>query len=194
MKKVVYGFAIISTIFLILSFRQNSTDYALARTNKTNNKLVFFWNEPINEYEVAFTFLNNIENFNCKSPQQLVDSSIKNANYEAVQQGRNYDAIIFGTSDRDLAIIWKDKSKDNALCRVKRNEGKYIFVECEPFANYDIVGKFSISGVVQQLLIGTCPEHQANIDKLIKKAVKENIEFDGVMYGSTKNDLVIKFK
>ena len=194
MKKIIFTLFIVATIIATLSFRQTQTDYALARSNKTNNKLAFFWNDPINEFEVAFTFNNQIENFDCKSPQQLIDASITNANAEAAQQGKIYDAIIIGTSDRDMAITWKDKSKDNAICRVKRNEGKYVFIECEPMANYDIVGKYNVSGVGQQILFGTCPGHQEKVDKLIKKAGKDKLDFDGVMYGSSKNDLAINFK
>lgn len=116
------------------------------------------------------------------------------ANMEAANQGKLYDAIILGTSDRDLAIIWKDKSKDNALARVKRVEGKFTFLACEPTTNYDVKGKYNVSGVGQQIMFGSCPSHQEKIDKLIKKASKEKIEFDAVIYGSTTNDLAVKFK
>lgn len=197
-SKIFGLFAIASgLIFLNVAFTTNKkqqTDYSLARVNKTNNKLAFFWNEPVNEYEVAFTFKNSIGNFNCKSPQQVIDASVKNANIEAANQGKIYDALIFGTSDRDMAIIWKDKSKDNAIARVKKNEGKFVFVECEPLANYDVISKYDVSGVGQQILLGSCPGHQQKVDKIIKKATKENLNFDGVMYGSSKNDLAIKFK
>ena len=181
-------------VLLPSPIHQTQTDYALGRVNKTNSKLFFYWNEPINEYEIAFTFKNIIENINCKSPQQVIDASVKNGNEEAANQGKIYDAIILGTSDRDMAITWKDKSKDNAIARVKKNEGKLVFIECEPLINYDIVGKYNISGVGQQILIGTCPGHQEKVDKLIKKAGKDKLDFDGVMYGSSKNDLAIKFK
>jgi hypothetical protein len=198
MKKLIFGFTVFALLTTIFSFRtisnQTQKDFALARVNKTNNKLAFFWNEPISEYDVAFTFKNSIENFNCKSPQEVIDASIKNANIEAAQQGRIYDAIILGTSDRDIAITWKDKTKDNAICRVKRNEGKYVFIECEPIADYNIAGKYNIAGVGQQILLGTCPGHQEKCDKIIKKANKDKLDFDGVMYGSSKNDLAIKFK
>lgn len=184
-------------VFTTLAFndiKQQQIDYSLARVNKTNNKLAFFWNEPVNEYEDSFTFKNTIENINCISPQQLLDATVKNANIEAANQGRIYDAVIVGTSDRDMAITWKDKSKDNAIARVKKNEGKLVFIECEPVVNYDIIGKYSVSGVGQQLLLGTCPSHQEKIDKIIKKATKEKLSFDGVVYGSSKNDVAIKFK
>jgi hypothetical protein len=194
MKKIILGLVIISSMLLTFSFRQTQTDYALGRANKTGNKLVFFWNDPINQYEVAFTFKNSIVNFNCKSPQQVIDASIQNANLEAANQGRIYDALVLGTSDRDMAINWKDKSNDNAIARVNKNEGKLVFIECEPLANYDIAGKYNISGAGQQILLGSCPTHQQKVDKLIKKAGKDKLGFDGVMYGSSKNDLAIKFK
>lgn len=193
--KILFGLVIIATTLLTFSFRQTQTDNALGRANKTSNKLIFFWNDPINEYEVAFTFKNPIKNYNCLSPQNIIDASIKNGNAEAADQGKIFDALILGTSqDRDIAITWKDKSKDNAIARVRKNEGKLVFIECEPIGNYDIAGKYNISGVGQQLLLGTCPTHQEKVDKLIKKAGKDKLEFDGVMYGSSKNDLVIKFK
>ena len=195
MKKTIMGLAFVITGLVTLSFRQTQTDYSLARVSKLNNKYVFLWSEPVNDYETAFTFENRIKNYDCLSPEQVCIESIKNANAEAANQGKIYDAIVtINGSSRDMAIIWKDKSKDNSIARVKKNEGKLVFVQCEPLANYDIVGKYNISGVGQQILLGSCPKHQQKIDKLIKKASKDKVEFDGVMYGSSKNDLAIKFK
>lgn len=195
MKKIILGIVIITIGLLTLSYRQTQTDYALARVGKLNNKLVFLWCEPVNDYETAFTFENLIQNYNCLSPEQLCIESIKNANVEAANQGRIYDAIVtVNGSPRDMAIIWKDKSKDNAIARVKKNEGKLVFVQCEPLANYDIAGKYNISGVGQQVLLGSCPTYQQKIDKLIRKASNDKLDFDGVMVGSSKNDFAIKFK
>ena len=167
MKKTTFGLVIFATMFVAFSFRQTQADLTLGRVNKANNKLVFYFNEPINEYEVAFTFSNPIENLNCISPNQVIDGSIKNANIEAANQSRIYDAIILSSAGRDMAITWKDKSKDNAIARVKKNEGKLVFIECEPLANYEIAGKYNISGFGQALLLGTCPTHQEKIDKII---------------------------
>jgi hypothetical protein len=187
MKKSILAIAI---LFNLVSYGQ--TDQA--RVSKVNNKLVFFYNEPINDYETAFTFKNGIQNINCLNPEQISIESIKNANLEAANQGRIYDAIIYTNgADRDMAITWKDKSKDNAIARVKKIEGKLLFVQCEPLVNYDIASKYNVSGGVQKLLLGTCPTLQDKIDKLIKKANKDKA-FDGVMYGSSTNDLAIKFK
>ncbi len=193
MKNKILATILFIGTFTSLSYNQIQTDYALGRANKTNNKLAFIFSEPVNDYEVIFTFKNGIANINCKSPQQLIDESITNANVEAAQQGRIYDAIVLGTAERDMAIIWKDKSKDNSICRVKRTEGKYVFVDCEPISNHSIVDKYNVSGEGKQRLSGRCQGHQEKIDKLIKKANKEKHDFDAVMYGSSTNDLVIKF-
>lgn len=194
MRKFTYLFLISTSILFLMSFQTIQNDYSLGRVNKTNNKLVFFWNEPINEYEISFTFQNSIQNFHCKSPQQLIDASISNANSEAALQGRLYDAIVFSKSDRDMAIIWKDKTKDNAIARVKKTEGKLIFIECEPINDYEIVGKYDVSGVGQKLITGKCPTHNQKIDKLIKKSENDKLDYDAILYGSSKNDLSVKFK
>ncbi len=183
-------------IFCIgLSSFQQGADLGLARVDKTNGKMVFFWNEPSNDYEVAFTFANKIHDIDCKSPAQIIDASMQNANVETANQGKIYDAIIIGKStQRDLAVTFKDKSKDNSIARVKRNEGKYIFVQCEPLANYDVIYKGDVSGIGQQILLGSCPTLQEKIDKLLKRATKSKKDFDGIIYGSSKNDLAIKLK
>jgi hypothetical protein len=201
MKKTIKKVAVIilaATIGLsVASFtksKSQQTDYALARTNKINNKLAFFLCEPANEYEVAFTFKNLITNINCASPQQILAATIQNANYEASNQNKLYDAVILGNTERDMAIVWKDKTKDNSIARVKKVEGKLLFVECEPIANYDVTAKYDVSGAGQKIMTGTCPSQDEKIAKIMKKAGKEKINYDGVMYGSSKNDLVIKFK
>ncbi len=186
---------IIILFVTVKSFGQTNNAFDLARVSKINNKLVFLFSEPLNEYETAFTFENSIQNYDCLNPQELVIESIKNANKEAADQGKPYDAIILvDGSLRDLAITWNDKSKDNAIARVRKNEGKLVFVQCEPLTNYDVVGKYDISGLGQQILLGSCPSQQEKIDKLIKKSIRDEIEFDAVMYGSSKYDFSIKFK
>jgi len=188
----------IAVILAIIAFSftpsKQTTDYGLARVKKISNKLCFYYNEPINEYEIAFTFVNSIPDFNCKTPQEILSNTIKNANIEGANQSRMYDAIIIGHAERDMAITWKDKSKDNAIARVEKIEGKYVFIECEPNVNYDIIGKYDVSGVGQQLLLGSCPTHKEKIEKLLKKSTKDKLAFDAVIYGSNEKDLSIKFK
>jgi hypothetical protein len=111
MKRLLIFLFTISTFSVLHA----QTDNALARVEKNNTKLVFFYNEPINDYEQAFTFENKIENLYCLTPNEVFAATIKNANIEAANQSKLFDAIILNPAGRDMAIIWKDKSKDNAL-------------------------------------------------------------------------------
>lgn len=189
MKKNILCLSVIILGLISASFHPFQKDYSLARVSKINNKLVFLWSEPTTDYEIAFTFKNGIPNYDCLSPEGISIRSIENANMEAVNQGKLYDAIITQDgSSRDLAIIWTDKTKDNDIARVKKNEGKLVFVQCEPLADYEIVDKCVLDRS------GSCPTHQQKIDKLVKKATNKKNDADAVIYGSTKYDFVIKFK
>ena len=186
----------LSVLFLFLlsaNFAQQ-VDKALARVNVVSSRLVFFRNNPTTEYETAFTFYNKIENVSCLTPEQISEASIKNANAEAVLQNRMYDAIMITNNDRDIAITWKDKSKDNAICRVKKTEGIYYFLYCEPLAEYDIAGKYNVSMAITSALLGVCPGENEKINKLLRKASKDKLIFDAIIYGNSANDMVIKFK
>lgn len=167
-------------------------DYALAKAPKLNNKLVFYHNEPVEEYEVVFTFENIIPNVVCNNAQQNSDVSLRNANSEAANQGRLFDAIIVGANtNRDIAITWKDKSKDNSVARVSRVEGVYLFVGCEPINNYEVVFKKDVSST--GVMLGMCLDDNKMAANLMKAAAKKKIEFDAVLIGNSKNDMVIKF-
>jgi hypothetical protein len=187
MKKIILSAIMVASISL-----SSQTDNSLARVAKNNNKCVFNHNEPINEYDVAFTFINLIPE--CKTEKEAETITITNANQEAGNQGKLYDAIIIGDNERDIAIVWKDKSKDNAIARVSKVEGRYVFINCEPLTNYEMVSKYNVEGAGQQLLLGTCPTRVEKISKIIKKSEKSKLSYDAVIYGVSENDLVIKFK
>jgi hypothetical protein len=71
------------------------------------------------------------------------------------------------------------KPKDTILDTVYQ-ENKST-VQCEPLNNYNIIGKYNVSGVGQQLLLGTCPTHQQKIEKILKKSNKDKLDFDAVI-------------
>lgn len=165
---------------------QTITEHNIARVSKVNNKLVFLFSEPIGEYDVVFTFENNIPNYLCANPSQVVIASISNANQESGNQNKLYDAIIVSNgSPRDMAIVWKHKEQDNSLARVKTIEARPVFVECEPIGGYEVLGKY---------VLKKCVGMQRSIDQLIKKSRKEKGDRVAVFYGSTKYDLVIRLK
>jgi len=193
--KIVLVFSL--TILSMISNAQSSNlDNTLARVIKVNNKPIFYWNEPINDYEVAFKFLDTtgLRRANCMSLQEIVNIAIKNANIEAINQEKIYDAIIIGQGNtRDMAITFKDKSKDNMITRASKCQGKLVFLACEPLLNYEVQYKDAV-GKGSEAWYGYCPDTQAKIDKLIKRTEKKRIEYDGVIIGLSEKDMAIKFK
>lgn len=188
MKKTI--FALLGLVLLNLSFTYDKSDKSLARVKTISSKLVFYNNEPVEKYEVVFSFENTIPNYETTSTRNVMDKSVQNAMNEAGYQGGKYfDAIITrANAKRDLAIKFLDKEKDNAIARVSKINGKYVFIECEPVNEYEIVSNIKVS-------YGNT--RQQTIDKILKKAFKEEKKgesFDGILFGSTKYDNSIKFK
>ena len=186
---------ILAALILVGSSFQTATDHSLARANRINGKWVFYHCEPVSNYEIAFTFKNIIHNYNCNTIERNIDETLKNANQEAGLQNKLYDAIITGTADRDLAVVFTDKTKDNSTARVKKEDGKYIFLSCEPLTEYAILKKVDVSGEVKMMMLGgKCPTQQEKIDKLLKQGDKKKSACDAVIRGDSKYDLLIKFK
>lgn len=183
------------SVLICLIFQSGvSVDHSIAATKKASNKLIFLFNEPTQEYDVAFTFVNRIVS-NCNTLLTLGDSSVLNANKEALNQEKFYDAIILSTGERDKAIKFKDKSKNNSECRCEKQGGKLVFLFCEPSSEYDIVMKLDVAGAGQQLLLGTCPTIQEKVDKMMRKVEKKKLEYDAIIYGTSSAEaLAVKFK
>lgn len=82
--------------------------------------------------------------------------------------------------------------KDLSLARVQKMSGKLVFLGCEPVNDYDVA--FEIKGFT----LGNfdTPNEISNfvIKNALKISAKEKKEFDGVIIGSGKVDIAIKFK
>jgi len=96
-----------------------------------------------------------------------------------------------------LSFINQNGEKDLSLARVQRASGKLVFMRCEPINDYDVVMEvepFNFGGSKDT------PEKIASfiVSRCLQKAKgnKKNpdIEFDGVVIGSTRKDIAIKFK
>lgn len=166
-----------------------NSDNSLARVKTVSGKLVFYNNEPIEKYEIVFSFENAIPNYEHINNQKVMDVSVQNAMKESgLQGGKFFDGIICSpNAKRDLAIKFKNDTTDNAIARVSKINGKYVFMECEPVNDYEIV---------ENLIKAKAKTRQEYIDKLIKTAYKKEKKgkvFDGIIFGSTKYDNSIKF-
>ena len=104
-------------------------------------------------------------------------------------------AFTFGIIITLLMAFNYSQDKDKSLGRVQKMTGKYVFMYCEPTNDYDIAFEIKSPGVVWSAPDAT-PDGIANF--VVKRAMKiskeDNKEFDGVVIGSGKIDIAIKFK
>lgn len=181
---------LITLFFLVPQSSAIKNDYSLARVKNVSGKLVFYNNEPVESYSIAFSFTNYIRNYNTITSEAIMDNAVRNAKMESgIQDGKQFDAIITKpNTQRDLAIVFTDKNKDNSIARVPQINGKYIFIECNPLNNFTIVENIEIKKSTSQ---------QDAIDQILKKGMKSEKKgrpFDGILFGSTKYDNTIKFE
>jgi hypothetical protein len=82
--------------------------------------------------------------------------------------------------------------KDLSLGRVTRMSGKYIFINCEPTNDYEVVYE------VKTVLLGGVTSTNAMVDAVLvnakKMEKKDPKPYDALIIGSNKYDLAIKFK
>lgn len=82
--------------------------------------------------------------------------------------------------------------KDLSLAKVNKMSGKYVFMECEPVNDYEIV--YELTGFT----LGNWDSPKEIADFVFKLARKEKEkqqkEYDAIIVGSNKTDLAIKFK
>jgi hypothetical protein len=170
----------------------------IGRVAPTGNKLVFINSVPVAKYEVVFTFQNLMDFQDLPNPIACAQNSIRNANIEAANQSRLYDAIICqNRTERDVAIKFINPAEDKSLCRVSKINGVLAFVGAEPINQYSITGRFySIHQSGDNQLFGN---YQATevffINKAIEWGRRKKVDFDALIYNNSikGNDLLIKF-
>ncbi|MBR4678999.1 MAG: hypothetical protein IKO99_13480 [Bacteroidales bacterium] len=196
MKKIfknLVGKLLILTVLLSMSvsaFAQQN-DKGVARVQKNNGIYAFCDNEPISEYDILDRVKSNMSwtgQFN-----EIRNKLIK----KAVKDYPNCDGVVIsmaqGGTDRAIIIKFKDgQDKDNlALARANKVNGLYIFTDCEPVNEYDIIDR-------ESNFMAWSSQYQAIRDKLVKKAVKDQPNASGVILnfstGGVDRASVIKFK
>lgn len=95
-------------------------------------------------------------------------------------------------------VVTEDKQEttDLALARVDKISGKYIFLNAEPVAEYEVAFMVEIKVIWDNSQMNSL-DKIANLvlNKAFKTAEKEGKEFDGLIIKSgQKQDLAIRFK
>ena len=195
MKQTKSFFGKIAALTLLMSFSLTSFaqqyDKGIVRVQKNNGIYAFCDNEPISDYEILDRVKSNISwsgQFN-----EIRNKLIK----KAVKDYPNADGVVIsmakGSTDKAIVIKFKDgQEKDNlGLARANKVNGLYVFTDCEPVNEYEIVDREGVA-------IGWSSEYQAVRDKLVKKAVKDVPDAAGVILtfstGGIDRAAVIKFK
>jgi hypothetical protein len=179
------------TIFFLFSI---SATFAqeLAKVNRVEGKYIFYLNEPVSDYDIVFTFKTDLQT-TCQTISGLVSSIMRAANYEAGAQGRPYDAIIIGNTERDLAIKFKDTSKDNSLAKPIIFSNKQFFVFSEPGFQYTLVDRVKVFRANQ--LTNECRSVSKMLEEIMKdveKLEKKGKKVKGIIVGNDQYHNVIQ--
>lgn len=113
----------------------------LAKVRQVQGKYVFCYTQPVAPYDVAFSFTSTYSPSEKMTLNDVVSGCLTGALTEAGAQLKAFDAIILQPGARDIAIKFKDAvpPAERALATVARQQGQYLFVYCEPVADYHVV-------------------------------------------------------
>jgi hypothetical protein len=99
------NFIFILFLLPIIGFAQNEFDASLAQVNKVSGKYIFLNCEPVNEYEVVYEVKAFALSFS--GIDDITDIVLKKAFKMKKKEGKDFDALIIGSSKFDLAVNFK---------------------------------------------------------------------------------------
>lgn len=190
---------------ITLSFAQDQK--GLARVNRIDGIDVFFMNEPLNDYEVVFDVGTGLKATSIvtgglvnegvsEKAAQFVNRAIR----EAKQDKHEFDAIIYSSGKRVIAVKYKDpKPELKLMATVQKIEGVEIYILCEPAKEYEVLnskkGGLKMKSVITGGLVNNTIEEDVAqfVNKLVKDAASDNERIDGILYGAGKSAAGIKF-
>ena len=120
-------------ISIVTAARAGEKDH-LCSVNKYNGKYVFWLNEPVENYQEVFSFKSIISICNIQSAQS--EEVVKEAIVQSSMSDIDFDAVIVGTTEHDIAIRFKDYQNDNSIAMVKEYNGVPVFIDCNPLSEY----------------------------------------------------------
>ena len=104
-------------------------------------------------------------------------------------------AFALGIITTFLMAFTYSNGDDMSLGRAQKMSGKYVFMYSEPANEYEVAFEVKSPGIVWS---GPEATPDGIADFVVKRAIKiskeENKDFDGVVIGSGKIDIAIKFK
>jgi hypothetical protein len=118
----------------LLSFSKVKDDSDLCTVNKYNGKYIFWMCDPVSSYDEVFSIKTTLNT--CTRQTAQSDAMSKEAIVQSSINKIDFDAVIVGTSEWDVAIKFKDSSADKSLGKVRRINGVPVFFDCVPKSKY----------------------------------------------------------
>jgi hypothetical protein len=156
------------------------------KVRQVRGKYVFFHNQPLAAYDVAFSFTSSYTPSEKMTINDVVNGELAGAVAEAGEQLKPFDAIIIQAgSTRDVAIKFKESAPaaDRPLATVNREAGKYLFVYCDPTTDYDVLKSEKVAWFNK--IFGGAYYSTAQVEVNLTKAAQKNPAVQGIIFGET---------
>jgi ribosomal protein L25 (general stress protein Ctc) len=188
-----------------LSFSQDQK--GLARVNRIDGIEVYFMNEPLNDYEVVFDVGTGLKATSLitgglinEGVSEKASQFVKKAIKEAKDEKYDFDAIIYSSGKKIIAVKFKNPKADlKLLARVQKIEGVEVYLLSEPLKEYEVLnskkGGFKMKSALTAGLVNNSIEEDVAqfVQKLVKDSEKDNEKIDAIVYGAGKSAAGIKF-
>jgi len=201
---------LITTFILIFSFHLSfsQTQKGLARVNRIDGVDVFFMNEPLNDYEVVFDISTGLKATSLltgglvnEGVSEKAAQFVRRAIKEAKENKYEFDAIIYSSGKKVIAVKYKNpKTENHLVARVQKIEGIEIYILCEPAMEYEVFnskkGGIKLKSALTGGLVNNSIEEDVAefVSKLVKDAAEDNQKIEGILYGAGKSAAGIFFK
>lgn len=169
-----------------------ATAVATARVGQAQGKYVFCYTQPVAAYDVAFTYQATYTPSQSMTLNTIIAGELTSALTEAGAQLKAFDAILIQPGARDVAIKFRDDvpQDQRALATVPRQEGKELYLFCEPLATYDVVKTEGISWYNHAF--GGAYYSFARVEENLLKTAKKSENVDAILFGETAT--YVRFK
>lgn len=185
------------------TFAQVPDKKGVAQVNRVQGKEAYIMCEPLRTYDVVFDVGAGMkasslmtgglvnEGVSAKAAQ-FVKKAIK----EAEDSGQDFDAVVYSTGKRIVAVQFTDENIENSrLGEVQKVNGKEVYVLSEPLREYEVKqmkgGGIKLKSYVTGGIVNNSIEQ--DIADYAKKLMKKNSNFDAIIYSNGKKAISVKF-
>lgn len=205
-----------NNLFMILAlliqpiylFAQESS-LSVGRTTKIHGVETYIMSEPLRPYEVVYDAHTGLKatslitrGFINSSISDKASQFVRLLMKETAKDSTDYDAIIYSSGKHAVAIKFKDTVpyEKTGLARVRRINGIYAFILCEPLIDYNVIATVTGGTKGKSLVTGGLVNNGIEEDvtqlakKMQKKAKKKKQAYDAIVYSNGKSGIGVEFK